>query len=189
MCRLTFAEGWDYSNSAPAKSGAWFGRQELKADTAAERFFCVRSMASLFGRAVREPFGAAGFLEPVDQPARFRSPSWSGVAEVNSVSRSAAMAAQYPSAHPLFQIGEEVLVHGEYGRGIATVIDFAWHDKWVTVDSDEPPSAGYSYFVFPDPADTPDIPWPEEALQKRFQPSDCSFKKLLRDLKRLAKIE
>lgn len=46
-----------------------------KADTASERFFCVRNMAGLYGRVVWSPSGRRLF-GPVRQSARLAHPDW-----------------------------------------------------------------------------------------------------------------
>lgn len=74
--RLTSDSGPAYALSRRCKfNGTGLATRELTADTAPVRFFCVRGMAApVMGGAVREPFGAAGFVRPVRQPARFRPP-------------------------------------------------------------------------------------------------------------------
>ena len=55
-------------------------------------FLCAARARSFNGRAVRERFGAAGSFAPVCQPARHRSPSWQGVAVLQSQAKEPIMA-------------------------------------------------------------------------------------------------
>lgn len=55
-------------------------------------FLCAARARSFNGRAVRERFGAAGSFAPVVQPARHRSPLWTGVAVLQSLAKEPIMA-------------------------------------------------------------------------------------------------
>lgn len=57
-------------------------------------FLCAARARSFNGRAVREGLAPAGSCSPVRQPARFRSPSWRGVAVLKSLLQEPIMANQ-----------------------------------------------------------------------------------------------
>lgn len=54
-------------------------------------FVCCARARSLNERAGQEGFGPAGSFVPVDQPVRFRSPSWSGVTVLKTVTKEHTM--------------------------------------------------------------------------------------------------